>query len=324
MPAPSSALVTLRPDLEQSFTDFDLAMNIKGFVATRVAPVIDVDRASGNYGRIPLAQLLQSPDTARAPGSGYQRGKFTFIPETFATVEHGFEEPVDDNEAAIYADYFSAEQISALRAHHNVLMGLELRTVAAVTNPSVWTGASLTLAVTNKWSSFSNATPMEDVETAIQAVWANSGLWPNTLVMHQLDFRNLRRCAEIQNLIKFSGFDNPKFGAISAAAIAEVLGIENLIIAGAAQNTANDGQNVAIASAWPAGSALVARVATSSDIREPCVARIFNYTGDGGSINGTVESYREEQRRSNIIRVRQQTGETVLYPQAAFLLTNVR
>src|SRR3712207_2374601 len=99
MPSPSSSLATFRPDLAASFEEFPLEMDQQGFIALRVLPVIETKKSSGTFGRIPLEQLLQNRDTLRAPGSGYNRGKFTFEPDSFATIERGVEEVVDDREA---------------------------------------------------------------------------------------------------------------------------------------------------------------------------------------------------------------------------------
>ena len=78
MPAPTTSLATLRPDLAGSLTEFDLQANEGGFVARQVLPVMNVAKSSGSYGIIPIEQLLQERDTARAPGSGYARGNWEF------------------------------------------------------------------------------------------------------------------------------------------------------------------------------------------------------------------------------------------------------
>jgi hypothetical protein len=68
---------------------------------------------------------------------------------------------------------------------------------------------------------------------------------------------------------------------------------------------------------------MVCRIATSNDFREPCIGRTFHWSADGSSIGGTVESYREEQTRSDIIRVRHEVAEVTLYAEAGHLLSNV-
>ena len=73
MPSPTSALSTQRPDLAASLEGFDLMMDAEGFIGHRVMPRTPVARQSGNFGKIPIEQLLQNRETKRAPGSGYNR-----------------------------------------------------------------------------------------------------------------------------------------------------------------------------------------------------------------------------------------------------------
>ena len=109
MPSPTSALSTQRPDLAASLEEFDLMMDAEGFIGHRALPVTPVASQAGSFGKIPIEQLLQNRETSRAAGSGYNRGNWEFEPATYATEEHGLEEPVDDREAAMYANYFDAE-----------------------------------------------------------------------------------------------------------------------------------------------------------------------------------------------------------------------
>ena len=95
MPSPTSSLATQRPDLA-TFLEFDLESEKSGYISTQVMPVQNVVSQSGSFGKIPIEQLLQQRETRRAPGAGYARGNFTFGTATYATEEHGAEEPVDD------------------------------------------------------------------------------------------------------------------------------------------------------------------------------------------------------------------------------------
>jgi len=324
MPSPSSSLATLRPDLAQSFEEFDLSMNAQGYIAQIVAPIVEVKSASGNFGRIPIDQLLQSPDTARAPGSGYNRGRWSFTPDTFATKEHGWEEPVDDNEAEMYANYFNAEVISSNRAIGIVQRDLEQRVANMFFNTTTFTGSSLTTAVGTAWSAVASATPVTDVEAAVQKVFTNSGLWPNCLIINRKVFRNLRRCTQITDLLKYGGFVDVRAGAITPAILSEVFDLQ-VIVAGSVKNSANEGATAVPAQIWSDSYAMVASLdlSGSNDIRRPTVARIFHWGEDGSTIGGTVESYRDESKRSDIIRVRNQTDEKLLYKQAGHLLSNI-
>lgn len=321
MGSPSTSLATLRPELAASFTEFDLAMDRLGFIGTQALPVIEVGRASGPFGKIAIEQLLQNRETSRAAGTGYARGKWTFTKDTFACEEHGAEEPVDDRESAMYADYFDHEQISAMRAFDIVLRNAEKRVAALIFNATTWT--SHTTGITNEWDDYVNAVPLTDVETAVQAVWAACGLWPNALIINRKVFRNLRNCAQIVDRIKYAGITDPRAGAITVEAMAQVFDLPYILVAGSAKNAAIEGQAASLSPIWSDEYAMICRIATSADPKEPCIGRIFHWGADGSSIGGTVESYRDETARADIVRVRHDVDEKVLYVEAGHLLSNV-
>ncbi len=322
MPSPSQSLATLRPDLSDSVMEFDLEMNENGFIADEVCPVLDVAQSSGNFGKIPIEQLLQSPDVHRAPGSGYNRSKFTFKPDTYATQEYGFEEPVDDAEAAMYKNYFIAETISAARARSALLIGREQRVATLIQDTAAFTGAK-TGAAAFVWSNHASATPIDDVETAVLAVWANCGMWPTSIVLTRKAFRHLRNCAQIVDRLKYNGLTDVKAENITAQVLAQVFDLRELIVANAAKNTAAEGQTAAISSVWTDTMATVCRIDHSSDVRRPTVARTFHWGEDGSTIGGTMEEYRDEKVRGNVIRNRHQTHEKLMYAAAGYLITGV-
>jgi len=307
-----------------TFLEFDLESEKAGYIAAQVFPVIDVMSQAGNFGKIPIEQLLQARDTKRAPGSGYARGNFTFTPATYATEEHGAEEPVDDREAKMYRDYFDAEQISTMRAFASVLRNAEQRVADAVFNASTWTGASLTTAITHEWDDAVNCVPLTDVEAAVQKIYDNSGLWANALVINRKVFRNLRNSEQIIERINAAGAGSPsKASDVTVQMLAQVFDLDYIIVAGTSKNTAAEGKAASVSQIWSGEYAMVCKVATSSDMREPCIGRTFHWSEDGSSIGGTVESYRDETVRGNVIRVRHDVDELVLYPEAGHLLSNI-
>jgi hypothetical protein len=325
MPSPTSSLATQRPDLA-TFLEFDLESERAGYIATQVLPVMSVASQAGNFGKIPLEQLLQQRETRRAPGAGYARGNWTFDKATYATEEHGAEEPVDDREAQMYAEYFDAEQVSTMRAFSSVLRNAEQRVADAVFNATTWTGAALTTAVSNEWDSnhTANAVPITDVEAAVNKVYDASGLWPNALIINRKVFRNLRNLDQIIERIESAGAGNPsKPSDITEQMLAAVFDLDFVIVAGTSKNNAKEGQAAAPTQIWSSEYAMVCRIATGNDMREACIGRTFHWSADGSSVGGTVESYRDEAIRGNVIRVRHDVDEVILYPQAGHLLSNV-
>ena len=322
MPSPSSSLASQRSDLADSLMEFDLQMDAMGFVSNQVFPVVSVAKQSGNFGRIPLAQLLQERTTKRAPGGGYSRGNWKFEPATYACEEHGAEEPIDDRESAMYADYFDAEQIATLRAYSAVLRNAEKRVADAVFNATTFSARKT--AVTNEWDDATNATPITDVEAAVQNVYDASGLWANALVINKKVFRNLRLVSQIKDAIAASGAGYPtRAQDITKAMLAAVFDLDHIIVAGSSRNSANEGQSASVEQIWSNEYAMVCRVAETEDFREPCIGRTFHWDEDGSEIGGHVETYRDETVRSDISRVRHDVDEVMLYTEAGHLLQNI-
>lgn len=323
MPSPTTSLATQRPDLA-TFLEFELESENAGYIATEVMPVVNVASQAGNFGKIPIEQLLQQRDTKRAPGSGYARSNFTFTTATYATEEHGAEEPVDDREAKMYAEYFAAEQVSTMRAFSSVLRNAEQRVADAIFNTTTWTGASLTTSITNEWDDATNAVPLTDVEAAVQKIYDNSGLWANALVINRKVFRNLRNCDQIIDRVNSAGAgDRTTANDVTVQMLAEAFDLPFIIVAGTSKNSAKEGQAASPAQIWSGEYAMVCKVATTGDMREPCIGRTFHWSDDGSTIGGTVETYRDETVRGDVVRVRHDVDEVVLYPQAGHLLSNI-
>lgn len=316
--------VTFRPELAAGFEEFNLEMDRRQFISQRVCPVLDVAVVANQFSKIPIEQLLRHPETSRAPGANYGRGNWTFTKDSYACVENGWEEPVDDRERSMYRDWVDADMRAVSRAMDAVLRNHEMRVAALIFNTSTWTGASLTTSITNEWDDYENATPIDDVEAAVNKVRANSGLWANAIILSRATFRNLRRCEQIVDLVKYSGLQDPTAKGITAAAIASVFDLEHVIVAGGTKNTADEGQTASLDDIWNPEYAMVCRIDGVPDTKIPTLARTFHYTGDGSQIDGLVEQYREEQTRSDIFRVRHDTHEKVLYPELGHLLTNLK
>lgn len=322
MPSPSASLATLRPDIAGSLEEFDTMANRNEFIGSLVMPVMEVARPSGTFGKIPIEQLLKTRDTVRAPGSGYSRGRWNFTSDSYATVEHGAEEPVDDREAAIYSDYFDAEMVSAERARNAVLINREIRIADTLFN----TGTYTPTAVTNEWDDATNATPIDDVEARVQSIWDATGLWPNGLVISRKVFRNLRNCSQIIDRIASAGAGNPtKPSDITVQMLAMVFDLPYIFVGGGAKDTSLEGQSTTIAEIWSSEYAAIGRFVPpgAMDIRYPGWGRTFHYGGDGSSIGTAFESYRDETVRGNIVRARHEVDEKVIYTECVQLLGNI-
>lgn len=323
MASPTSSLATLRPELAGSLMEFDLAMNQQGFIAQQILPVFEVQYKSGTYGRIPLEQLLENRETKRNPGSGYSRSKFNFIDTDYACKENGVEEVIDDDEAKMYMEYFDAELVATSRGYSAILIEQERRVASALFNTTTYSGANLYLDTTIPWTkaTYSTSEPIDDVQFGADKVYANTGLYANALICNRFVYRNLKRSQQIIDTIASSGAgDKTSLRNITKQQIADALDLDMILVAEGSRNGAAEGLAGSIEQIWSSSYAMVARVCTSNDIREPGLGRTFHWGEGGSSVGGTVESYRDESVRGDVIRVRHDTDENIHYVECGFLL----
>jgi hypothetical protein len=213
---------------------------------------------------------------------------------------------------------------AAERARDIVLRNAEKRVASLLFNPDTWTGGDLTTGITNAWDDYPNADPAADVEAAVRKVWSKTGLWPDSLIINRHVFRNLRLCSKVIDRIQSGGAGSAtKAEDITAEQLAKVFDLRQVIVAGAAKNTANPAAARSLSPIWSSQYAMVARLCSTPDIQEPGLGRTFHWSADGSQAFGMVETYREERVRGEIVRVRHQVHNKVLYTQCGHLLSNV-
>jgi hypothetical protein len=308
------------------FMEFDLEMNKKSYVGHKVLVPRPVGIQAASVGKLKPEFLLAQMDTKRSPGAGYKRGDFQFDSFSYATEEYGEEEPLDDRQVAMYADILDAETIHSARAASFVLDHYERDCASTLYNTTTFTGA-LTAAVAAKWNDWVNATPIQDIVVNREKVIVNSGLVPNTLLINSYQFWNLVNTAQIVDRIKYT---ETATQTEVAGQLAAVLGVEQVIVAGALTNTAATPTAAAISRIWSNSYAMLCCAAKTEDPQEPCIGRTFMWTGDGPGAPGTdeqlaliMEEYREEKVRGSVFRGRNDREIVLMYAAAGLLLTGV-
>lgn len=319
MASPSTSVSTLEPQLN-TYLEGRFAELQEGFIASQVLPITEVPSKSGTFGKVVLEQiLLDDVDTRRTPGSGYKRLTTQFTSDTYACEEHGIEEPVDDNDRAAYRRFLDAYEFAVDRAVAKILENAERRAAALLMNTTTYAGAAVSSAASNTWDNASG-TPVSDVAAAKLEFFTATGYMPNTLVINAKVFDAMLLNSEVTGKITSSGAgESIKPGVITANQIAQACNIDRVLVAGGAKAGSTSGTATYV---WP-DYAFLCKVASTGDMREPCVGRTFHWVDDGSIYNGRVETYRDEPIRSDIVRVRHDVDEKLIHLEMGHLITNV-
>jgi hypothetical protein len=286
-------------------------------------PVFETDKQSAEFKKIAVEEALNLYNDDRADNGAYNEIGYKFGYDYYSCKEHGLQERIDDREKSIYSRYFDLERVTTARLRRAVMANAEKRVADAVFNASTFTGV-LTGAASGYWTNWATASPVTDIDVARRAMRVNCGLIPNALIVPYLRWLDLIQNAEIISKINASGAGSPaKASEVTPIMVAQCLNIDKILIPGALYNSAIDGQDASIADLWNVTYSMLARVATGDDLRDACLGRTFHYNADGSNAIGTVESYYSDEKRGDIIRVRRDTDEKMLYASCGYLITGV-
>jgi len=319
MPRPDSSTTIQRPVLNQLFVEY-MEQAQTAFSGLQVLPLFPTPKREPDVPVIPREALLKIPgDLKREVRGTYNRGDWEFTTSTLRCDEYGYEEPVDDVERGMYSDYFSADEWAMRRAADHLMRAQEARISAAAFNATTF--ASYTVAVGTEWSTAATCTPRANINTAIRAIRTNTGMAATDVVFSLKVFENLMVCAEIKDYLQYT---NPSLllgKEAQRAMLSAYFGL-NVVIGGAVYDSAAEGQSYSGADMWDDEYALIFVKKQAGNWRSPGIGGTYLWTQDSPQ-NLNVESYREEQTRSDIIRVRHHVVEKVVNPEFGYLLSNI-
>lgn len=316
----NSAGSTIRADLNAVVLEAQSADNY--FIGAQAMPPLAVDAKSGSYPKMQIAggALLDNIASERSRGSTYNQVTRNWTSDTYDCVDRGLEEAVDDVDQRDLSRFFNYEATAARLCYRNVALAHEIRAAAALINATTY-GAGTNSAVAYTAANLATIDFAQDVLAAIERV-NNNGTQANTIVLSSTVFVRLALSTKLQNWIRGSnaGQSNTPVNAKTIAASFADFGIERVLVGRARYNTAKKGATASMSSVW--GTTYVWVGAVNPNAMTPQdggSAFTFYWNAEGGLF--VSETYRDESKRSNMVRVRQNTTEKVVDSTAGTLIT---
>jgi hypothetical protein len=317
MPRPTSSTTLQRPDLGVLAYEYMLDSPSRRLIGLNLMPPFAVMEQSADYPIIPIEAVLKVQDTRRNARGYFNRGDWQFETGTYSCEGYGWEEPIDDVEAALYERYFDAEMVCTEIAIDRIMLRHEI-SVATLFE----TGGSDS-DVTTEWSTASTATPLADINDGKIAMRAASGILPNALAMSWTVFRNLMVTSEITTAFRYT---NPiEIGGEEAQRriLASYFGVDQVFVGGGIKDTAKKGQSKVISDVWDDEYVHLVRVSDGGPrLREPVYGRTFLWSKVGANMVN-VDTYYEDRPMQTIVRARQHVDEGVIFSGAKYTLGNI-
>jgi hypothetical protein len=295
-----------RAEISQAVFEAQSNSNALPFIGLEVFPILSVPAKSGEYVKIDVGPAeVFNPDALKtAPGADRSRVTRRFTTDNYTTNSYELEELLPDESSADLSRYFDVEVASASFLNTQLLLGHEQR-VADIVFGSGLTAISATAAYTA--GSAANLDIAADVDAAVVEL-AKKNVQPDTLIVSLPVFNRLRRSTKL--LTNIFGVVKNDVRPASAQEVAEALGLSRVLIGRAAKNGAKKGQSYSGSFIWGNSKIAVAKLG-SGQFTAGGLGRTLLWSEDSPTPLVT-ETYRDEARRSNVLRVRHNVVEKTI------------
>jgi len=317
------SLNTARP-VNELLTEIavEFANDEDSYVSSKICPTVPVEEETGTYYTFTLDSFFGDSNEVgnnlvRAPQAAYLRGGWDLGTGTYACVEYGYEDLIDQRIAKGLDKYFDVEARCVKSATEKVLIAQEVRVATLMQTDANWTTNRVTGAgaANSEWDA-ANAVPIDDIDVAMLGILNATGKTANTLVMGFQTWQAMRKSTQVTNLL--SADERSAITVKDLAPIfADMFGINQILVSRATRNTAALGQTATLASVWDAtDTAWVGYVNPDASKVDPSAAYSFAFE------DIAAFSYDEDAIRSSVVRVNHTVNEAVVAAGLGATITN--
>jgi hypothetical protein len=291
------------------------------FIADSVFPNIPVQKQSDRYTTYDRSYWFRSEAKERAPGtesagSGYA---VDTTPTYFATL-YAFHKDIDDPTRANADDPIDMDRDGTSFVTQQLMMKRELTWSSKYFGSGIWgagvdadqTGVGATPSA-NQFLQFTVAgsLPVETIDAQIANIAQLTGYKPNILVMGPQVFQVLKNHTEILDRIKYT-----QRGIVTAELMAEVFGVDQVLVPWAVQNTGAEGAAASYSFIY-GKSILLLYSNPRPSILTPSAGYTFSWTGlyGNGAYGNRIKKFRMEAIESDRVEGEMAYDQKLIAPE---------
>lgn len=294
-------------------TGIAIAYRNTKLIADAVAPRVPVGKEAFKYMEYDLGENFTVPDTKVGRKSAPNEASFSATEKTASTEDFGLDDPIPNKDIENAPDGYDPISRSTEGLTDLILLDREIRVASAVTNASNYaTGYKTTLSGNDQFSDFANSDPIGVITDALDSMLMRA----NQMTLSRLVFSKLARHPDI--IKSYNGTSGDK-GIVPAQFIADLFGLDRVLIGEAQLNTAKKGQTPTLARAWGKSIALQ-YIDPLADTRHRVTHMITAQFGDrlaGFEYDGKIGLYGGQRNR-----VGESVKELIVADRAGYLISN--
>lgn len=275
--------------------------NANDFVASKVFPNISVSKQSDRYYVYNRGDFNRDEMALRAPGTESAGSGYTLDnTPTYYAPRHSIHKDIPDEVRANADAVLNPDREATVFVTHKALIKREKIFAANHFTTGKWatdiTGVASSPGAGQvlQWSD-ANSDPIVEVRKGKRVVRESTGYEPNKLVLGRPVFDALLDHPDIIDRIKYGQTVGAPAQA-NAATLAALLGVEEILVMNAIENTAKEGQTAAH-SFIGGKKALLCHSATAPGLMTPSAGYTFSWTGllGAGAEGNRIRTFRLEQ-----------------------------
>lgn len=292
----------LQPSVNDVHTDAILTnisvayiQNQEHFIASKVFPVISVDKKSDSYYIYTQADWFRDEAKVRGASSESAGGGYNQSTATYQTVKYAFHKDVPDDVVENADNPLNPREDSVRFITQKLLLRQEIQWVADYFATSIWAND---VTPTNTWDDYAASDPIDDIELGKETILKNTGFMPNKLTLGYEVFRKLKHHPDIMDRIKYTQ-TAATINQVTAALLASLFEVDEVLVARAIKNTAVEGGTASYGFTH-GKNALLSYAPARPGLLEPSAGYTFTWKGVSRGLgqNVGIKAWRMEELES--------------------------
>jgi hypothetical protein len=305
--------------VDRPLSNFAVEYSNAKFIASMASPFVPVNNKSDSYFVYTKKDKFTLPETIRGPKAPANEVDWSTSTSTYGCIDHALRNFLPDAIVANSDSGVDPRRRSTGQLIDLILLAYERVIASKVTTASNYAAAyKTTLAGADQWGEVTSD-PIANVDTAKAACF----LEPNTMILGAEVWNVLKRHAAILDHVK-GGATVDKPSLVSAALVAEIFELDNVLIGRAKYNSANKGATASYSYVW-GKDCVLAYIEPGTSLDGVSAWKSFRWRQMSTDAAYQVRRYRDESKGGGgeYIEVETSYDEVAVCADVAYLIDTV-
>lgn len=307
--------------VDVALSNVSIAYRNPSYIADQIFPIVPVDKQSDLYYIWTKDFWFRNYVAKRAPSGQYPEGGLELSTTNYATIQYALAYPLPDELIRNQDSPIDMRKTGADWLGDQFMLNRELLFASNHFTTSVW-ATDLALTGTDRWDDYNSpdSDPVADFELAMETVELATGVKPNLAVMGTQVWNKLRRNPSITGIFRNNNVPNP---VLNLAQVAEVLGVEKILVGSAVQTTSNEGAATETRAYIWGKSCLIVYVTPTPALMTPNSGYTFVWNVDDGGLQVQIKDIRDDLRDRNVLNGKHAFDQKVVGTELGYFLSTV-